>query len=135
MRERVRFDIGCNLIALSSSNSSGRQIAERASGRTLSLFLFLSLVRTQFKAREGNRNSCSPFMESVTVHSFVVSVVSLSCLSLSLSIIVLFVQIAFLCVTRHAVVVDVDVVFFSLLLLYYYCLPCTNNNNKIKAIR
>lgn len=76
MRERVRFDIGCNLIALSSS----RQIAERASGRTLSL----SLVRTQFKAREGNRNSCSPFMESVTVHSFVVSVVSLSCLSLPL---------------------------------------------------
>lgn len=133
MRERVRFDIGCNLIALSSSNSSSRQIAERASGRTLSLFL--SLVRTQFKAREGNRNSCSPFMESVTVHSFVVSVVSLSCLSLSLSIIVLFVQSAFLCVTRHAVVVDVDVVFFSLLLLYYYCLPCTNNNNKIKAIR
>lgn len=80
MRERVRFDIGCNLIALSSS----RQIAERASGFALSLSLFLSLVRTQFKAREGNRNSCSPFMESVTVHSFVVSVVSLSCLSLPL---------------------------------------------------
>lgn len=133
MRERVRFDIGCNLIALSSSNSSSRQIAERASGRTLSLSFSLWSELSLKLARAIVTAARHLWSQSMCIAS---SCRSCRCrVSLSLSIIVLFVQSAFLCVTRHAVVVDVDVVFFSLLLLYYYCLPCTNNNNKIKAIR